>query len=142
MFPPIQGSVGIGRQDGGLKNILESLDEEEEVKEVYSTSAELQSISSILQDAIHSIRSPLESAITTDTFLDVEGKDKERFEEQYTSFVAGVQRMESYICNYLKVCCRGAVDRWPRHCIVSSNRNLTLHHFSPHKCRASGQKLY
>lgn len=65
---------------------------------------ELQSISSILQDVIHSIRAPLESAVTTDSFLVVEGKDKERFEEQYTAFVAGVQRMETYICNYLKVC--------------------------------------
>ena len=64
---------------------------------------ELQSISTVLQDAIQSIRSPLEDVITTDTFLDVEGKGKERFEEQYTAFVAGVQRMETYICNYLKV---------------------------------------
>lgn len=82
---------------------METLDEEEEVKEVYSTSMEPQSISSILQDTIHSIRSPLEGAITTDTFLDVEGKDKEKFEEHYTAFVAGVQRMEVYVCNYLKV---------------------------------------
>ena len=86
-----------------MKSIVESLDEDEEVKEVYSIGMELQSISSILQDVMHSIRSPLETVITTDTFLDVEGKDKERFEEQYTGFVAGVQRMETYICNYLKV---------------------------------------
>jgi len=88
-----------------LKSILESLDEDEEVQEVYNSSMELQSISSILQDAIHSIRSPLEDVVTTETFLDVEGKGKERFEEQYTAFVAGVQRMETYICNYLKVKC-------------------------------------
>ena len=98
----IQGSTGSSRPDG-LKSILESLGEEEEVKEIYSSSIELQSISSILQDAIHSIRSPLEDVVTTETFLDVEGKGKERFEEQYTAFVAGVQRMETYICNYLKV---------------------------------------
>ena len=102
-----QGSVGSSRHDGGLKSILEALDEDEEVKEVYSTSMELQSISSILRDVIHSIRSPLESAVTTDTFLDVEGKEKEKFEEQYTEFVAGVQRMETYICNYLKVSSNG-----------------------------------
>jgi len=96
------GSVASSKQDGGLKSILESLDEDEEVQEVYNSSMELQSISSILQDAIHSIRSPLEDVVTTETFLDVEGKGKERFEEQYTAFVAGVQRMETYICNYLK----------------------------------------
>ena len=88
-----------------MKSILESLDEDEEVQEVYSSSMELQSISSILQDTIHSIRSPLEDVVTTETFLDVEGKGKERFEGQYTAFVAGVQRMETYICNYLKVEC-------------------------------------
>ena len=70
---------------------------------MYSSSMEVQSISSILQDTIHSIRSPLENVVTTETFLDVEGKSKEQFEEQYTAFVAGVQRMETYICNYLKV---------------------------------------
>lgn len=86
-----------------MKSILEIFDEDEEVKEVYSANIEMPSISSILQDAIHSIRSPLESTVTTDTFLDVEGKDKEIFEEQYTAFVAGVQQMETYICNYLKV---------------------------------------
>lgn len=87
--------------------MLESLDEEEEeVKEVYNSGAELQSISQILLDMIHSIRSPMEGVVTTETFLDVEGKGKERrFEEQYTSFVAGVQQMESCICNYLKVLC-------------------------------------
>ena len=88
--------------------MLESLDEEEEeVKEVYNSGIELQSISQILLDTIHSIRSPMEGVVTTETFLDVEGKGKgkERFEEQYTSFVAGVQQMESYICNYLKVLC-------------------------------------
>ena len=86
--------------------MLESLDEEEEeVKEVYNSGTKLQSISQILLDTIHSIRSPMEGVVTTETFLDVEGKGKERFEEQYTSFVAGVQQMESYICNYLKVHC-------------------------------------
>lgn len=86
--------------------MLESLDEEEEeVKEVYNSGIELQSISQILLDTIHSIRSPMEGVVTTETFLDVEGKGKERFEEQYTSFVASVQQMESYICNYLKVLC-------------------------------------
>ena len=79
------------------------MDEDEEVKEVYSTSMELQSISFILQGTIQSIRSPLEGAVTTDTFLDVEGKDKDKFEEHYSAFVAGVQRMEVYVCNYLKV---------------------------------------
>ena len=88
-----------------MKSILESLDEDEEVKEIYNSSMELQSISGILQDVIHSIRFPLEDVVTTETFLDVEGKGKERFEEQYTAFVAGVQRMEAYICNYLKVYC-------------------------------------
>ena len=97
--------MGSSKQDGGLTNILESLDEEEEVEVVYSSSMELQSISSILQDAIHSLRSPLEDVVTTETFLDVEGKGKEIFEEQYTAFVAGVQQMETYICNYLKVKC-------------------------------------
>ena len=86
--------------------MLESLDEEEEeVKEVYNSGTKLQSISQILLDTIHSIRSPMEGVVTTETFLDVEGKGKERFEEQYTSFVAGVQQMESYIFNYLKVLC-------------------------------------
>ena len=86
--------------------MLESLDEEEEeVKEVYNSGTEFQSISQILLDTIHSIRSPMEGVVTTETFLDVEGKGKERFEEQYASFVAGVQQMESYICNYLKVLC-------------------------------------
>lgn len=86
--------------------MLESLDEEEEeVKEVYNSGTEFQSISQILLDTIHSIRSPMEGVVTTETFLDVEGIGKERFEEQYTSFVAGVQQMESYICNYLKVLC-------------------------------------
>ena len=94
----------------------------EEVKEVYSTSLELHSISSILQDVIHSIRAPLESAVTTDSFLDVEGKNKERFEEQYTAFVAGVQRMETYICNYLKVC---AVPYFVGICILLSVTILT-----------------
>ena len=101
----IEASVGSSKQDGGLTNILESLDEEEEVEVVYSSSMELQSISSILQDAIHSLRSPLEDVVTTETFLDVEGKGKEIFEEEYTAFVAGVQQMETYICNYLKVKC-------------------------------------
>ena len=86
-----------------LKSIFESLDEDEEVQDMYSSSMEVQSISSILQDTIHSIRSPLEDVVTTETFLDVEGKGKEQFQEQYTAFVAGVHRMETYICNYLKV---------------------------------------
>ncbi|XP_068697910.1 dynein axonemal heavy chain 8-like [Montipora foliosa] len=97
-----EGSHSRARPDSTLKSILSGLDQDEEVKDIYSPSMELQSISYILQEIILSIRSPLESAITTDSFLDVEGKGKENFEEHYTSFVAGVQRMETYIINYLK----------------------------------------
>ena len=96
------GSLGSNKPDTGLRSILESLEEVEEVKDVYSVE-QMQSVSSILQDIIESIRSPLTSAITTDSFLDVEGKEKEIFEDHYTGFVSSVQHMETYICNYLKV---------------------------------------
>lgn len=99
----MEGFHGNGKPDGTFKSILSGLDDDEEVKEVCNPSMELQSISCLLQETINSIRSPLESVVTTDTFLDVECKDKENFEEQYTLFVAGVQRMEIYMCNYLKV---------------------------------------
>ena len=99
----LEGFHGSGKPDGAFKSILLGVDDDEEVKEVYSPSMELQSISCLLQESINAIRSPLESVVTTDTFLDVEGKGKENFEEQYMLFLAGVQRMEIYVCNYLKV---------------------------------------
>lgn len=98
----LEGFHGSGKPDGAFKSIS-GVDDDEEVKEVYSPSMELQSISCLLQENINAIRSPLESVVTTDTFLDVEGKGKENFEEQYMLFLAGVQRMEIYVCNYLKV---------------------------------------
>lgn len=99
----MEGFHGSGKPDGAFKSILLGVDDDEEVKEVYAPSMELQSISCLLQENINTIRSPLESVVTTDTFLDVEGKGKENFEEQYMLFLAGVQRMEIYVCNYLKV---------------------------------------
>lgn len=97
-----EGFYESGKPDGAFKSILLGVDDDEEVKEVYSPSMELQSISCLLQENINAIRSPLESVVTTDTFLDVEGKGKENFEEQYMLFLAGVQRMEIYVSNYLK----------------------------------------
>ena len=102
-FFSLEDFHGSGKPDGAFKSILLGVDDDEEVKEVYSPSMELQSISCLLQENINAIRSPLESVVTTDTFLDVEGKGKENFEEQYMLFLAGVQRMEIYVCNYLKV---------------------------------------
>ena len=99
----MEGFYESGKPDGAFKSILLGVDDDEEVKEVYSPSMELQSISCLLQENINAIRSPLESVVTTDTFLDVEGKGKENFEEQYMLFLAGVQRMEIYVSNYLKV---------------------------------------
>ena len=103
VFFYMEGFHGSGKPDGAVKSILSGVDDDEEVKEVYAPSIGLQSISCLLQENINAIRSPLESVVTTDTFLDVEGKGKENFEEQYMLFLAGVQRMEMYVCNYLKV---------------------------------------
>ena len=91
-----------GRHDGGLGSILESLEEFEEVKDIYTVDT-VPSLSVFLGEAIDSIKSQLVRDITTDIFLDVEGKDKDKFEDSYTLFVASVHRLESNICNYIKV---------------------------------------
>lgn len=55
------------------------------------------------------MKGPLESAVTTNTFLDVEGKGREVFEQCYIGFVASVHKTENYICNYLKVSAKPAI---------------------------------
>jgi hypothetical protein len=90
-------------RNNGIGNILEGIEEEEELEEIYQVEV-TPSIASIITDTIkNGMQAPLESVITTNTFLDVEGKGKEMFEECYIGFVASVHKIENYICNYLKV---------------------------------------
>lgn len=97
----IAGSTGSSKPDAAVDSILGFVREEDEVKEVASVPTP--SISSVLKDLLLSMRSPMETTVTTDMFLDVEGKEKEKFVDGYSAFVASVHRMEGYICNYLKV---------------------------------------
>ncbi|XP_048577711.1 dynein axonemal heavy chain 8 isoform X3 [Nematostella vectensis] len=98
---PQEDSTSSGRANG-IGQILDEIDEEEKVKEIYSVVV-TPSISSILYDNIYAMRSPLETTISTAVFLDVEGQGCQLFENGYTGFVSSVLKIENYICNYLKV---------------------------------------
>ena len=99
------GSTASSKPDAGADSLLGLLPEELEEEillEVHE--APIPSISSVLKERLRAIRQPLERTVTTDMFLDVEGKEKEKFADCYSAFVASVHKMEECVCNYIKVC--------------------------------------
>ena len=92
----------IVKHDGGLGSILESAEDFEEVKDFYTVETP-PSLSVFITDAVDSIKRQLADEITSDTFLNVECRSKDTFEDSYTTFVASINRLESNICNYIKV---------------------------------------
>lgn len=61
------------------------------------------SIASQLMQMVQDMKDSLIASITAQTFLDIHGKDWEKFEQGYSDFVNNVRKIEGCICQYLQV---------------------------------------
>ena len=52
---------------------------------------------------VRDMKDSLVTTITARSFLDMEGKDREKFEQGYTDFVNHVRKIEGYISQYVQV---------------------------------------
>ena len=60
------------------------------------------SVMSIVVDHMQAMKKLLESNITTAIMLDVEGREKDKFNEAYEEFLTTVQQIELYLSAYLQ----------------------------------------
>ncbi len=61
------------------------------------------SISSELEDMLEDMKDSLVKSVTAQSFLDILGKDREKFELGYSEYVNNVRKIEAYICQYIEV---------------------------------------
>ena len=61
------------------------------------------SISSELEDMLQDMKDSLVKSITAQSFLDILGKDREKFELGYSEYVNNVHKIEAYIFQYIEV---------------------------------------
>ena len=82
------------------KNIKrQRVEEDERKKELES----LVSIASMLGDLLDVLKEDLKENLDSEILLDVDGKNMDKFEDSYSTFVNKVQQIESYINNYIQV---------------------------------------
>ncbi|XP_077977225.1 dynein axonemal heavy chain 8-like isoform X3 [Glandiceps talaboti] len=60
------------------------------------------SISSIVKDHLSTMKKLMSGNVTTSILLDVEGKEKDKFEEAYVEFLTTIQQIEMYMVAYLQ----------------------------------------
>lgn len=62
------------------------------------------SISSELEEMLQDMKDSLFKSISAPNFLDILGKDHEKFELGYSEYVNNVRKIEACICQYVEVC--------------------------------------
>ncbi|CAH1799095.1 unnamed protein product [Owenia fusiformis] len=59
------------------------------------------SVAEIIKESLQNMRGSMAENVTTKTMMDVETKDRERYEETYTNFLMLVQDLEKFLASYL-----------------------------------------